>query len=280
MINWNQKIYEKTFSKLGIVLTPLVWKLKKSEIIENDIYIGNCCQNKFIIVDCRNVDFDSIVKSDFAIRNIEKFNVDSVLYIKKSKKCDAFMEIFEKDGSQSDSCGNGLLLISHILGIKNGKIETKSGFVDIQAEVDKRAVLMNYEISNLKYVGNNSFLVRVGEPHLVVILEKDIKHFDLKKLGEISQKKFKDGVNVDVIQKEVDCKYFIRTYERGVFDETKSCGTGSLSSYLAVCHFQSSNIGEIEFESNGGIHNVSYDGIKLKLEVKNKFIEFNKIKIN
>jgi len=66
--------------------------------------------------------------------------------------------------------------------------------------------------------------------------------------------------------------YLIKTYERGVFAETKSCGTGSLSAYVAISRLNNKLCEKpIEFKSVGGSHWVSKDKNMLKLETLKRF---------
>lgn len=67
-----------------------------------------------------------------------------------------------------------------------------------------------------------------------------------------------DGVNVNFVQVVSDSRIFVRTYERGVEDETYSCGTGVTASALVHAH---NDIGfnHVEVETNGGMLYVEYD---------------------
>lgn len=254
------------------------------DMITNQIsdkrYIGSCCGNSFVIFDYRNPGFLSRQeKINFAAEYIDRYGVDSALFLVKSKNMDTFMEIFEKDGSESDSCGNGTLLIAHLLGINEGKVEMKDNAAMITGDLEKQAILMSMKFSDVKKVEGekNCVFVKMGEPHVVYLVD-DLKKIDLVKIGKKMQKKYPDGVNVDAIQKLNEFHYLIKTYERGVFAETKSCGTGSLSAYLAISHFDDKIYKEpIEFESVGGSHWVSRDKNMLKLETLKKFCEIKSL---
>jgi len=218
-------------------------------------YIGSCCGNSFIILDCRNINVDKQQKSDFSKKNIIKYNVDSALFIGDVKGFDISIEIFEKDGSESDSCGNGLLLVTYLLGLNKGKVKMKGGSVIIEGNSEKQAILIDIKLSDVKEINSekNCLFIRVGEPHIIFLV------------GDF---------NVDVIKKIDDLHFLIKTYERGVFNETKSCGTGSLSSYVAISHFYNKMYEyPVEFKSSGGIHLVSKIGDMLKLETLKKFCE-------
>jgi diaminopimelate epimerase len=209
--------------EMGIKNDMNVIKFKK--------YIGSCCGNSFIISDCRNTKLEKKSKADFASKNIEKFGVDSALFLEKSNGFDVLLRIFEKDGSESESCGNGTLLIGYFLGMSKGKIEMRDNGALVANNSKRQSISMNMKFSYIKKIRGKKdcIFVKMGEPHIIYLV-RDIKKFDLVGIGKKQQKKYPEGINVDAIQKINDHKYLIRTYERGVFAETKSCGTGSLSS--------------------------------------------------
>ncbi|NTU66744.1 MAG: hypothetical protein HGB08_02345 [Candidatus Moranbacteria bacterium] len=242
-------------------------------------YVGSCCGNSFIILDCRSMEMSRQSKVDFAVENINKYGVDSALFLRPSNVFDAFMEIYEKDGSESESCGNGTLLIAYLLGLDKGKIEMKDNGAIVEGDSEKQSISMSLKFSDMKKINNDSncVYIKVGEPHIVYLVD-DLNNFDLTKFGKEMQKDYPEGVNVDAIQKIDESHYLIRTYERGLFAETKSCGTGSLSSYLAVLCFDNKSCNKpIEFKSDGGVHWVSRNGNMLKLETMKKFCEIRSL---
>ncbi|MFZ3043543.1 MAG: diaminopimelate epimerase [Minisyncoccia bacterium] len=238
-------------------------------------YIGSCCGNSFVILDCRDNRLSRKDKIKFAKKNIPKYKVDSALFLGKSKKADVHMEIFEKDGSQSESCGNGMLLISNFLGLHKGSIETKAGIMGIRGDVKRQAILMNIKLSNAKKKKvddkKDCFFVKSGEPHMICFVD-NVGKVNLDKLGKDIQEKYPKGINMDVLQKKDGTHYLIRTYERGVLAETESCGTGSLSAFGAISQFDGKIHKEpIEFKSVGGRHWVSVNKNMLRLETLKKF---------
>lgn len=243
-------------------------------------YIGSCCGNSFVIFDYRNPGFLSKQeKINLASRDIVKYKVDSALFLLESKSMDTCMEIFEKDGSESESCGNGTILIAHLLGLDNGKVEMRDNAALVSGDSEKQAISMSVKFSYAEKVGNNGkcLFVKMGEPHIIYLVD-NLEEFDLIKVGEESQKNYPEGVNVDAIQKVSDNCYLIKTYERGVFAITKSCGTGSLSAYMAISQFDGKMYEEpIEFKSAGGSHWVSRDKNMLKLETLKKFCKIKSL---
>lgn len=250
-----------------------------TEIGKCQKYVGSCCGNSFLIVDCREKELSKDIKSFFSSENTDKYGVDSVLFLEKSKRMDVFMKIFEKDGSESDSCGNGTILIAYLLGINDGKVEMKDNAAMIKGDSKKQAILMSERFSELRKIdnGNNRVFIKMGEPHIVCLVD-DMEKFDLVRVGRELQKDYPEGVNVDAIQKVNESCYLIKTYERGVFNLTKSCGTGSLSSYVAISYFNGKmNEGPIEFKSMGGSHWVSRENNMIRLETLKNFCKIKSI---
>ena len=236
-------------------------------------YIGSCCGNSFVVLDCRDDKVSKEKKVEFSKKNIIKYGVDSALFLEKSKRADVCIKIFEKDGSESEFCGNGMLLISYFRKLDRGKIEMSGGIMKTVGDIKRQAILMDMKFLGSKKVNNeeNCVFVKSGEPHRVYLVD-DLKKIDLIEIGRNLQKKYPEGINVDAIQKLDNSCYLIKTYERGVLAETKSCGTGSLSSYVAISYFDDRiHKKPIEFRSIGGSHWVSRNKNMLKLETLKRF---------
>lgn len=235
-------------------------------------YIGSCCGNTFVIIDCRDANLKKNIKSAIAQHVVKKYNVDSALFIKRSNGMSVYMEIFEGDGTESESCGNGAILVAYHLKLNEGTMEMKDNAAIIAGDDQHQSITMSLKFAHAKMIDEfqNCVYVKMGEPHVVFIVD-DLQKFDLVQKGAMLQSKYAGGVNVDVLQKIDDSHYLIRTYERGVFAETKSCGTGSLSSYIGIaCLFEDFDERPMIFTSEGGEHTVSREGDMLKLATLKK----------
>ena len=155
------------------------------------------------------------------------------------------MRIFNPDGSEPEMCGNGARAFARFiyeLGIARKYIifQTKAG--EIRASVSKKSVKIGMtppeeieldipvRIKGHIYTGH---FINTGVPHLVVIV-KNLKTFPVKEIGRRMRfhKRFMPrGTNVDFVSVK-NGKIFLRTYERGVEDETLACGTGAVASAL------------------------------------------------
>ena len=178
-----------------------------------------------------------------------KFGVgaDGLLILEKSKSADIKMRIFNPDGSEAKMCGNGArcvaLYISQksIVNSQQIKIKTKAGIIDSQVDGDKVKINLT-EPKDMKLdmpikVNNRTLhvnFIHTGVPHSVIFVE-GLDRLDVVNLGKRIRfhKIFAPkGTNVDFVQVLNNNSLKVRTYERGVEDETLACGTGAVASAL------------------------------------------------
>jgi len=205
--------------------------------------------NDFVVINNRN----SIIKKrkDFAIRVCDrKFGVgsDGLLLVENSSCADFKMRIFNPDGSEPEMCGNGLRCIikfaydEKIVKKKKLTVETKAGILN--GEIKRRELVKaqlkligDYKLNIKVYEGRKKIeghFINTGVPHFVILTE-DIEEIDIvRESRPLRYHKIfmPEGTNVDWIEVEDEKKIKIRTYERGVEDETLSCGTGSVASAI------------------------------------------------
>ncbi len=146
-------------------------------------------------------------------------------------------EFYNSDGSNASMCGNASRAVAHYAcekGIsKEGKAEFLTGAGIIEAEVNGEYVtssMVTPKIIDKEIIedGESWWLIDSGVPHLVVF-RKDIEEFDLTKARALREKY---NANVNIV-KIVDRKnMLVRTYERGVEDETLACGTGMVAAFV------------------------------------------------
>lgn len=181
---------------------------------------------------------------------VEKNNIDSILLLESSTKADVRMRILEKDGTESVMCGNGARVVSKLLietyGVINPRIEA-GGKIFNTENLGNGEVAVNMGVAQIR---NDNFCLVGGEPHL---LQTDDISFD--KLHRLVKE---NAVNVNLVDSFMFDGARIRTFERGVNDFTKCCGTGS----VAVANLLRQK-GYLENEFNiyspGGVLNVIID---------------------
>ena len=172
-----------------------------------------------------------------------KFGIgaDGVLLIRKSNKASALMRIFNADGSEAEMCGNGARCATLFLGKKKGSLETKAGIINTELNggnvkinlTDPKNIKLDIPIRVLNRNLKVNF-IDTGVPHAVIFVE-GLDEIHVNKIGrEIrNHSKFAPrGTNVDFVEPLSKDLIAVRTYERGVEDETLACGTGSVASAL------------------------------------------------
>jgi diaminopimelate epimerase len=172
-----------------------------------------------------------------------KFGIgaDGVLLLGKSKGADLSMRIFNADGSEAQMCGNGARCAALFSGRAKSRIQTCAGIVPAEVYGNRVKIQITYPKQikldiPLKVNGRTIKVnfINTGVPH-VVIFVSGIDGIDLTCLGRAirQHKQFLPyGTNVNFVEEMGGNFIRIRTYERGVEDETLACGTGSTAAAL------------------------------------------------
>ena len=219
----------------------------------------NGAGNDFIVVDDRKNIIDnnpSLIKK-LCNRNFG-IGGDGLILIKESKSTDFEIFHYTPDGNLGSLCGNGSRCA--ISFAYNNKIIDKKTIFDafdgthnaeiINDSLVKMEMKINSEIIENEY----GTWVDTGSPHLVI--EKDnTDELDVNSLGSsIRYNEYykKEGVNVNFIEKISNESFKIRTYERGVENETLACGTGSTASAICMNYLGKSQSNNITMKCRGG----------------------------
>ncbi len=196
---------------------------------------------------------------------------DGVITLGKSTKGDALMRIYNADGGEAEMCGNGVrCLATYWDTITENKkdtylIETMNSVYPITRKGKTFALEMSeikdknlHDLSDIKDF-KKSFFVNTGVPHLIFLTD-DAKAIDIKQQGSRYRfdDRFPNGTNVTFVTvlDSANKIAYARTYERGVEDETHSCGTGLTATALALSHWLNWQ-GEISLKTKGGNQVVS-----------------------
>ena len=168
-----------------------------------------------------------------------KFGIgaDGLILIDNHSSLPFEMIYYNSDGFIGSMCGNGARCSVHF-SFLNKIIKSKTKFNAFDGihngivDHDLINISMSDVIGFEKY--EDYLFIDSGSPHLVKYVQ-DVNSIDLINVSQKIQhsNQFNEGVNVNFISKNSDNSFQIRTYERGVEDETLSCGTGAVA--LAVC---------------------------------------------
>lgn len=223
--------------------------------------------NDFIVIDNRSSALRNNL-SQFAKRlcnRVHGIGADGLLLLEKSKKGDFKMRIFNPDGSEAEMCGNGSRCIALYAKTKriakaDMQIETRAGIIKASVKgdevktklTDPKDIQWNLclEINKCPYRVN---FADTGVPHVIYFVD-DIQNIDVKNLGAEMRyhKEFSPaGTNVDFVKIVDKNKIKVRTYERGVEDETLGCGTGAVASAIISAEAEKL-ISPVNVETRGG----------------------------
>jgi diaminopimelate epimerase len=204
-------------------------------------------------------------RSNLAIELCDRQNgvgADGLIVILPHNEYDFEWQFYNADGSEAEMCGNGSRAAAHY-AYKNGLADNKMKFLTlagvIEAEVDGDVVESQLtQHKKIKEIGE-WVLFDTGVPHLAKI--GDLNNFDI---SECRKLRYEHNANVNVAEVR-NGELFVRTYERGVEDETLACGTG-----MCACFLLAREKGLIGDEVN--VYPKS--GEKLSIKIKNGRLYF------
>ena len=231
--------------------------------------------NDFILVDDRNSTF-SLGNEEIKKLCDRHFGIgaDGLILLQKDENADFKMVYFNSDGREGSMCGNGGRCIVRFAEDLN-LIQNRTHFhaVDGLHEALILGDVIQLKMANVANVNSypSHLFLNTGSPHHIEFV-KEVDAIDVKHLGaqiRYGNPYFDEGSNVNFVEIVEDGSLKIRTYERGVEDETLACGTGI--SAAAIAAFESGKIKanpvkvqaiggnlEVRFEKNasGGYENI------------------------
>lgn len=222
--------------------------------------------NDFVMIDNRQLIFDKNDTKRIKLLCDRRFGIgaDGLILLENHDTLDFKMVYFNADGNESSMCGNGgrcIAAFAKFLGI----VENVTSFEAIdglhQALIENDTVkLQMQDVSHLEKFDSHVFL-NTGSPHHVQ-KETDLEHLDIKEVGAIIRYGApynSTGSNVNFVSKISETVFSVRTYERGVEDETLSCGTGVTAVALAMNYIGETDKNLITLNVEGGKLQVSFE---------------------
>ncbi|MDR3256347.1 MAG: diaminopimelate epimerase [Endomicrobium sp.] len=204
--------------------------------------------NDFILIDNReniiaDKDYQSLTKK--LCDRKYSIGADGLILLEKSTCKDFKMKYFNSDGSYASMCGNGgrsVAKFAYNLGIVNSKIvfETDAGVINAEILPQDRVKLDLYDPKDLKRnirieTDGKEFnidFINTGVPHSVIFVD-NVENIDVFRYGKSIRYHAAfapAGANVNFVEVVKDNTLLVRTYERGVENETLACGTGITAS--------------------------------------------------
>jgi len=209
--------------------------------------------NDFIIIDNRNNIVDENGLSNFiakVCRRKMSVGADGMILVENTDSADFKWRYFNSDGSVAEMCGNGARCVARFAYLNdiagsNMSFKTLAGLVkaevigeNVKVKMTDPSELKTDDTIELKNGLVSISSINTGVPH-VVIVKDSIDDVDIVNIGR--EIRYHDqfspaGTNVNFVCHIKDNTIAIRTYERGVEDETLACGTGAAASAIVMAH--------------------------------------------
>jgi diaminopimelate epimerase len=234
--------------------------------MEIDFYKYQGTGNDFIIIDNRDLKV-----SDLSVKQVKHLcdrhfgiGADGLMLLQNKAGYDFEMIYYNSDGRLGSMCGNGgrcMVMFAHKIGITKNIYHflAADGEHEAEIELDNTVRLKMQDVNSAECFPSYA-IVNTGSPHYVKY-STDVRKMDVYKKGsEIrhSEPFEKEGINVNFVENTGDYSIFVRTYERGVEDETLSCGTGLTASALMSAH-NARGYNNIKVQTPGGDLSVEFN---------------------
>ena len=244
--------------------------------------------NDFIIIDNRNGKYSeeaSFLAQKICCRRYSA-GADGLILIENSKRATFRARFYNSDGSEFNLCGNGgrcaaRFAFINVIAAKHMTIETNAGVLG--AEIIQNNVKIQFplpvqvEMNKVIHTDEGRRIkghyVKIGDPHFMVFT-KNLTEFPIESIAKkirYSPSFGEAGTNVNFIMQIRENRFAIRTYERGVEQETFACGSGCVSAAITL-HRLFSPYASYVFETHAGF----LLGVYLEIvddEIKEMFLE-------
>jgi len=222
--------------------------------------------NDFVMIDNRDLSFPK--KNVKLINHLcdRRFGIgaDGLILLDPSETEDFKMIYYNADGNESTMCGNGgrcLVAFAKDLGVINSSttFDAIDGIHHATIEND----LVNLQMIDVNHINEHQSytFLNTGSPHHVEFVE-DVKGIDIKEDGSrirYGAPYYQEGTNVNFAQQIKEDTFTVRTYERGVEDETFACGTGVTAVAIAAHKTNITKSNTIKLHVLGGLLEVSFN---------------------
>ncbi len=231
--------------------------------------------NDFVLIDDRKLEFPSEDNELVAKLCDRRFGVgaDGLILLQPHPTASYFMKYYNSDGRESSMCGNGGRCIA-AFAIHQQVVTGTHTFMAVDglheaiplSEMHTELVikLKMKDVSAIESRPEQAYVLNTGSPHFIQFLASPLSALNLveqaKQIRYNNEFK-KDGINVNFVNAISEHEIVMRTYERGVEDETLSCGTGVTAAALGLALFKNLPQGEqvISVKTAGGALKVWYN---------------------
>lgn len=222
--------------------------------------------NDFVILDNREGQVAPLTEAQVSKLCDRRFGIgaDGLMLMSRKEGYDFEMIYYNADGNPSSMCGNGgrcMVRFAQDMGIHKTSYKFLAIDGDHEAEIESNNTNVRLKMQDVNEVEEHSSysLLNTGSPHFIKFAS-NIVDIDVVETGrEIRYSKAfaEKGVNVNFVESVDEDSIFVRTYERGVEDETLSCGTGVTASALMSAH-NDKGFNRVEVKTPGGHLSVEF----------------------
>jgi diaminopimelate epimerase len=223
--------------------------------------------NDFVLLDNRSGKYSSLSNEQIAFLCHRRYGIgaDGLMLLQQREGYDFEMIYFNADGAVGSMCGNGgrcIVLFAHHLGVVREKafFIASDGPHEAKVSANEHIELKMIDVSGI-HTEDDVTILDTGSPHYVKVVT-DLPSFDVDAEGKkvrYSDLYKEKGINVNFIEKVDSSNFKIRTYERGVEDETYSCGTGVVASSIASSILGDKKNNSFTIQSKGGELKVNFE---------------------
>jgi diaminopimelate epimerase len=219
--------------------------------------------NDFIMIDDRQGAVEKMINTGWIANACHRhfgIGADGMILLQQGMEgADFFMRYYNSDGHTSSFCGNGgrcIVAFAHHLGIHSGECRFlgTDGWHQGVMQSPQEVTLSMKDVEAINVIDDGQFILDTGSPHLVLfatgldVIDVKTEGRRIRNLPSFGVK----GINVNFIQPLGPGEISIRTYERGVEDETMACGTGVVAAAIASAYAAEHEINHWKVHARGG----------------------------
>ena len=234
--------------------------------MEIEFYKYQGTGNDFIILDNRTSLYEGLTEHQINTMCDRRFGIgaDGLMLLGLADGFDFSMKYYNADGKEGSMCGNGgrcLVRFAYDMGIIKDSYHfiAVDGPHDATIQPNGNISLKMQDVSNIEFTANDVVL-NTGSPHFIRFVD-EVKNIDVFQEGknirynDVYKEK---GINVNFVERTGN-SIQLRTYERGVEDETLSCGTGATAAAIAFA--QNTGFNKVPVKVQGGELEISFNRI-------------------
>jgi diaminopimelate epimerase len=204
----------------------------------------------FFLDDCHEELIQKLCDRRFGI------GADGLIMLENDETSDFKMVYFNADGRQSTMCGNGgrcIIQFAHDLGV----IDFKCAFLAIDGVhngviENGHVKLQMQDVTDISELNSKTYELNTGSPHYIEFVDSIPSDVKMEGARIRNSDRYKlEGININFVSLSGDAIQ-VATYERGVEDETYSCGTGVTAAAIAKCHTKSDGNYSVNVLTKGG----------------------------